>query len=365
MRTKVVVTTVIGLGLVTLAGCAAVPESWRSAWTQAEPERHPLRAGALSYGAVRTFEMGAEPAALAVSPTGNTVAAAGVDSSFIDVWDVETGARRLRLVGHRLPPIGALQFSADGRLLVSGGGVPETGFPEPSLRVWDITTGRVIDMIPVAQSAEIVSVAVSADAGHVLSASTDSLKMWALPRRTGADGMWVDHTSTICGMAASPDLKVVATGGRDFRVMLRALSDMNRHEMLLGHEAPPCGLRFSPDGTVLVSWDFGSTRSTIRVWDAERLAARGQVDIRGRTYAVFFDGSEPVAAVRGSVLHAGRSEEPIAIRDRIRFVSLSDGRVVGEVPGEPKLVVTSHDGQAVATASWDGTVTVFRRGGSR
>jgi WD40 repeat protein len=321
--------------------------------------------GSLGYTLVRDIGVGYEPEVIAVSPDGALIAVAGRDSSFVDVLNAATGDRVSRLVGHRLPPIGALQFSGDGRVLASAGGLPQPGLPEPSVRTWDVSTGRGIDAITGAQTASIVSVAVSSDAARVASASSDSLKMWMLPASNGATGMWTDHTAVICGMAASPDLKIVATGGHDLRVLVRSLGAMDSFETLQGHEAAPCGLQFSGDGTTLVTWDFGSTHSTIRLWDTVRFAPRGQVDIRGRVFHVFFDGSRPIAVVRGVVSTPGTTPSGNAATDRLSFVSLTDATVLGEVSSSPKVVAASKDGQTFVSAAWDGRISIFRRGGAR
>jgi WD40 repeat protein len=353
----------LAAGLV-VSGCTAVRDGWVQVWGTA-PEEPAVVSGSLGYTLTRDIGVGYEPEVIAVSPDGALIAVAGRDSSFVDLLNASTGARVARLVGHRLPPIGALHFSGDSRVLVSAGGLPQPGLPEPSVRVWDVSTGAAIDSIGGAQTAAIVSVAVSSDAARVASASSDSLKMWMLPASNGASGMWMDHTAVICGMAASPDLRVVATGGHDLRVLVRSLATMDRFEALQGHEAAPCGLVLSNDGATLVTWDFGSTHSTIRLWDTVRFAPRGQVDVRGRVFHVFFDGSRPIAVARGSVTAPGTPPAGNAATDRLSFISLGDATVLGEITSSPKVVATSNNGEVFVVAAWDGRISVFRRGGAR
>lgn len=350
----------LGLSALGLAACGALQPvaEERVSGARAEGER------ALSYAMVSTANLGYEPQVIAVSLKGDLVAASGREP-FIDIFDAATGTRKARLVGHRLPPIGALVFSSDGRILVSGGGVQERGTREPSIRFWNVATGQMTEAIPEAQTAEIVSVVVSDDLKRLFTAGSDSLKLWSLPAATSAVGMWVDHTSLICGMAASRDMRFVATGGNDHRVLVRSTSNLSRFEVLYGHAAPPCGLQFGPENGSLISWDFGSTVSSLRVWDLVRFAPIRRVDVRGRILTVFFVGDRPVAAVAGTVVTAGRPAAGPGISDRVSFISVDSERLLGELPLSPKLVVATPDGRSVVTAAWDGSVQVFRLGGAQ
>lgn len=348
---------------VALTGCGTLPGLDR--WFDPASGRPTTTATTAGYVRARPFDAGYEPATLAVSSTGSTIAIAGRESSYIDIWDASTGARRARLVGHALPPIGGLAFSADGRLLVSGGGDSEPGTAEPSIRFWGLDTGMQRDVIPLAQTLPIVAIALSSDDRWVLAASNDSLRMWSVEAPQAPAGMWVDHTSTICGMAASADFGVVATGGRDLRILLRRASAMDSFEPLVGHEAAPCGLAFSANGNMLVSWDLGSSRSTIRLWDTARAAPMGHVDVKGRVLQVLFVESSPVAAIRGTVIRTRDDGSPPSPSNVLSLISALDGRVLGELPVTPKLVGMSGDGSTIVTVSWEGQVNVFRREGVR
>lgn len=343
--------------LLTGVGCGSLRQFPLST-TQLSPAAQP-GGRTLRYDPISKVALGYEPQVAAVSPDGRLVATAGRDP-FIDIWDVATGGKRTRLIGHRLPPIGALVFARDGRTLLSGGGDQERGTSEPTIRMWDLATGELLESISEAHTAEIVSLAISADAKQLFSAGTDSLKMWDIPPVKGARGMWADHISPICGMAASRDLQIIATGGRDHRVLVRRGLDLARFETLHGHEAAPCGLSLSPDGSQLVSWDFGSTLSTLRVWDLARLAPVRRVDVRGRILTVFFRGSGATAAMMGVPVVVGGPRRQAGIPDTVQFLSVQDGRIVGELSVTPKLVVSTPDGRIVVSAGWDGTVRVFR-----
>lgn len=314
---------------------------------------------ASNYETVSTMALGYEPMTMAVSVRGDLLASAGRVPT-IDIWDTKTGARRLQLVGHRLPPVSALLFSPDATLLVSGGGAPEAGTPEPSIRMWNIATGRLLQSIQHAHTAEIVALALSRDGSRLFSAGTDSLKLWELSAVNGASGMWIDHVAQICGLAVSENWQFVVTGGSDQRILVRSVSAMSRFETLYGHSASPCGLRFKEDDGLLASWDFSSTISTIRIWDLKRLAPIHRVDVNGRIFTVFFDGSRIMAVIAGTPITIG-SAPSRAAPGSINLLSVEDRQVVGSLPANPKLVAATADGGTLVAAGWDGMVRVFRR----
>jgi WD40 repeat protein len=70
---------------------------------------------------------------MALSPDGSIVATGGKS---VKLWDVRTGKLLRDLHGH-LKRTQSIAFSADGRLIVSGGSYGTTN-------VWDVATGRLL-----------------------------------------------------------------------------------------------------------------------------------------------------------------------------------------------------------------------------
>jgi WD40 repeat protein len=68
---------------------------------------------------------------MALSPDGSILATGGKS---VQLWDVRTGKKLRELVGH-LKRTQSITFSADGRLLVSGGSYGTTN-------AWEVATGR-------------------------------------------------------------------------------------------------------------------------------------------------------------------------------------------------------------------------------
>ncbi len=119
--------------------------------------------------------------ALALSPDGRTVFSAGGDRvhdiSFGDsrdnrvrLWELSSGKRRLELEGDP-PQFKAIAVSPDGQTLFAAG-------VDGKLRVWDLTSGKLLRETN-AHRGEVMSLAVSRDGRTLLSASADTtLLLW-------------------------------------------------------------------------------------------------------------------------------------------------------------------------------------------
>src|SRR5262249_2494895 len=107
--------------------------------------------------------------ALAVSSQG--VLASGGDDGHVRLWDVQTGAHRLTLEGHKQPVL-ALAFSGKGQTLVSAG-------RDATVRVWDPATGRPRAVIK-GHSEAITSLTIHPHGQNLVSGSLDTmLRRWA------------------------------------------------------------------------------------------------------------------------------------------------------------------------------------------
>jgi len=113
------------------------------------------------------------------SPNGLTILAGGGNegSGKMYLFDVETGSVVKEFKGHKMP-IEAVNFSPDGKYIASGSGwfIPST--QDNSVRLWDVATGKQLQMMNDHQGA-IKDVVISSDNKNVISTSVDqSIKIW-------------------------------------------------------------------------------------------------------------------------------------------------------------------------------------------
>lgn len=150
--------------------------------------------------------------AVAVSPDGGTIAAAGPHQR-VELWD----AASLRKMGSLEGEVAAtsLAFSPDGRLIAAGEN-------EGSVFIWDRVSGKVVRRL-------------------------------------------VGHVAPVLSVAFSPDGKTVASGGMDGTVRLWNPNADQEEATLTGHEDWVWALAFSPDGSLLAS---GGPDGTVRLWQA-------------------------------------------------------------------------------------------------
>jgi WD40 repeat protein len=107
----------------------------------------------------------------ALSPAGDIAALAFNDGS-IELFDVNSGEARRRLIGHVRTPL-ALAFSEDGRFLASAGS-------DESLRLWDVENEVLIAAFPHKQL-NVLALAWHGP-GEVRSYGTNgSLRRWRVP----------------------------------------------------------------------------------------------------------------------------------------------------------------------------------------
>lgn len=132
--------------------------------------------------------------------------------------------------GHQ-QEIYSLEFSRDGRLIVSGSG-------DKTARVWDITAAEGGPGAP-----------------------------GPLTRVLTIDET-LDTDAGVTSVAISPDGRLVAAGSLDFAVRIWDVASGQLVERLRGHKDSVYSVAFTPDGKGLVS---GSLDKTLKYWDIRAL----------------------------------------------------------------------------------------------
>ncbi|WP_194238407.1 nSTAND1 domain-containing NTPase [Streptomyces spongiae] len=205
--------------------------------------------------------------ALAVSPDGRTVAAAG-NNRRIELWDmaVPRRPRRLSVVDWPDDSTHALAFGPRGDTLMALG-------LQRMFRLWDVSDPRrpaLLSQTPTGHDELVYDMAVSQD-GHLAATSSydDTVRLWNVtdPARPRLLSELAGHSLNVKPVAFSPDGRTLASGSDDRTVRLWDVTDP-RHPstigVLRGHENFVDVLAYSNDGRTLVS---ASDDRTARLWD--------------------------------------------------------------------------------------------------
>ncbi len=236
-------------------------------------------------------------AAVAISPDGR-LAAVGGRGGVIQLREVARGNIVASWQAYNSQGfwVWTLQFSPDGRTLLSGGG--EEG------RLWSMPDGRPIGQ-PMQHALEARTAVLSPDGQIVLTCSDDkTARLWSAHDGHPLSPPLV-HQGLVRAGSFRPDGKIVATAAGDGTVRLWEVPSGRSLLPPLLHDSWVRSVAFSPDGRTLAT---GSDDETARLWSAE-------------------DGT-PLGAV---------------LRHR----------------GPVNKVAFSHDGRIVLTASSDGTARLW------
>lgn len=206
----------------------------------------------------------------------------------MQIWDIAKRKIRRVFEGHQ-QEIYSLDFSKDGRLIVSGSG-------DRTARIWDMETGNQ--------------------------------KVLEINEPEGVD-------AGVTSVAISPDGRFVAAGSLDTVVRIWDASTGNLVERLTGHRDSVYSVAFTPDGKGIVS---GSLDKTLKQWDITRIRSSGS---SGRLEAL----PPPLTPTGGSPGAApARNGGERGSQAKLNFTGHKDYVLS---------VAVSHDGQWVVSGSKD------------
>jgi uncharacterized protein with WD repeat len=294
-------------GLVFLAGCCSFLAWW---WYNSRD---------LDFSKVklaRTLNAGSTVRAIAFSPNGKFLAAAGDD---VRLWSRDTGEMQNHFTRHT-DSVTALAFSPDGKLLVTGGS-------DFSVYFWELPGGGLKPGVSSLKLRAAVSgLAFSPDGKLLATGSRDGeIRLWdAESAQLTLDLPIID--SSIESLAYSPNGKFLASGSGDSKVRLWNIA--SKEPRLLGEQDGPVGaLAFSvPDGKFLASGTKEHGTNLI-LWDC--LAAKQADSFRapGPVQSVAFDPKSAVLLSGGSLrlwrLKTGQFENVLSGQDVVNAVTFS------------------------------------------
>jgi WD40 repeat protein len=322
---------------------------------------------------------------LAFSPRRRSLVSVGMEGS-IKSWDLK--ANRLSLApGHALGPVHGLAFAPDGATLYTASRdepaevtvVPfafvamnyqtvAEGNTDTSVRLWDVTTGRLRAGLPAPPLASVGRLVVSPD-GRALAVGCNGglVARWRLPEcqqqpllltsgersfygtcvvgRAAGLPLFPHFKTAVRALAWSPDGATLATAGSDGRVRLWNSKEPQGKLLCDRHAGTHC-LAFAPTSGLLA---VGHGRQ-VELWDVAAGRLMRTLSGHGETVRCLAFSAD------GAVLASGADDW------RVRLWDVAAGRDKGVLSGHTAAVSAlsfCRDGQTLASGGHDATVRLW------
>ncbi|WP_110955859.1 WD40 repeat domain-containing protein [Anaerosinus massiliensis] len=161
---------------------------------------------------------------LTYSPDGRYLAMVGreKDNISICIWDVATGnlhkvlaqEKELDLYNKEVIPyaLGNIIFSPDGKYIAAAIRLSQVSF----IKIWDVTTWKLVDILPLRYGAYDNSMAYSPDGVYLAYISENSVKVWNTRSHLLAGTLPHPEKYLTRGIAYSPDGRYIAAGGEKY-----------------------------------------------------------------------------------------------------------------------------------------------------
>lgn len=289
---------------------------------------------------------------VAFSPDGKTIASASrgliylwnTKGCLLRLWYARTG-EHINFIDH-IDVVRTVVFSPDGKLLASGG-------YDSRLRLWEADTGHHIVTLRGGGPA----VAFSPDGKLIASeyggdGTIGTMGLWDV--QTGElHHVLGRHYSPLTCMAFSPDGKILATANRDSEIVLWDIYTAQRRLSLTTHHTEGVySMAFSPDGKTLVS---SSSDQTLRFWDPYTGEHKVALQYPDAITSIAFSPD-------GRILAVGWGEWA---NNRIQLLDLKTLQPLNTLVGHTEDITDlsfSPDGRTLASASYDGTMLLWKTG---
>lgn len=272
--------------------------------------------------------------ALAIDPTGQTLASASLDRT-IRLWDTNT-CRELKTLRGHLGEVNCLAFA--GSKLVSGSS-------DMSIRVWQVPGDGVMTLR--AHEAPVVALAPGVAGRSFMSSAADGvIKLWDTAGGTERGLVRATSADVSSALAFSPDGKLLAWA-EGSAVRVAEAETRQRLATLSGHVSAVSAVLFAPGSSDLLSAGFDNT---VRAWDPRSGAVKG----------ILFRGQSGVCALacRGD----GKLLAAAELTGSVSLVELPGGNLPTRLSAPPgaAAILFSRAGRLLFGGHADGTIRIWQ-----
>jgi len=262
------------------------------------------------------------------------------DAGPVSLWDYDRH-QKLREFDK---PGRALALSPDGGQLAAAG-------VHSGIDLWDTATGHLVRSLPTDEP--VWALAFSPDGNHLVSAGwSKDVLVWE-PRRESSPTKLAGHRLSVWGAAYSPDGSKLATTGSDQSIRLWDALTLEPAGELHGHDSEVWCAAFSPAGQLLAS---GGKDQNVMLWSTQPKAVSPSLPNQNGHRPVFSSTGSLIATALPSGAPAHPAIWDLAKRALVAELSedeqavafASDGRIITWEVGARDLVLHSlEDGSAV------------------
>jgi WD40 repeat protein len=289
-----------------------------------------------------SLRIGPQPPVTALAFSGDLRLLAVGTFGQVLLWDLVDG-RPATAIRNIPGQVHALAFSRDGRRLALGGGLPaRSGL----VRIYTVPDGTRIHEFAGHEDV-VYAVALSPDGAQLASASFDqTVRTWNL----GADrqdGVFRGHSDFVYSIAYTPDGRALLSAGKDRTIKRISARTLKEERTYTGHDDDVLAVAVHPDGERFL---WAGNEPQIRWWS--------------------FREDKPKARRGG---HSGPVQQLAFSRDGRRLISAggdgairlwngSTGEPIRQLPGAldwQYAVAISDDGLRAAAGGWDGLVRLW------